>query len=255
MGDGSVSCAQLDRWAKLYGTQHRQLRRWIARGREKQDACPLDDPAALLQWIDRNIERIRGDLRERVTSVAAKLQVSPEKLQPSAENPGEIAPPAVDPPTTAPSPVVTPFDLSSVGGVEGESVAFYRQLFAATKQLLAEAYTDGVETRIATLHKRLDTVGEALRKHEISAEAKAKKRGELLDRGEVIHEVSQALNALKLLHENMVMRILAALPGLDPELANRLRGAVETELAREDDVLRNIGTYKSLDDLQLSLVA
>lgn len=256
-GDTEISRVQLDRWSETYGTQHRQLRRWIARGRERNDPCPLDDPEQMPIWWERNMEKPKR-APDKVLAAAESARVAREvtQSQDSATNPPDIA---TKPDETAPPPAksqaVDPLDLASVEGLEGQAVVFFRKQFAGTQQQLSEAYLAGNEVRIKTLDARLESVGESLRKHEIAAEAKAKRSGQLLDRAEVFREVTTAINALKLMRKSMADRILAEMTDLTPDQSDRLRAVIENIRGREEDVLRNLPSYKTLDDVLLQLVA
>lgn len=251
-GDGEVTRQQLDRWAALYGVEHRQLRRWIARGREQNDACPLDDPVSMPAWIEKHLQKIRSAMRDRVSAAAeaARGQAASPPVSPSGEQ--AAVPP---PPVASREPVVAPLDLSSVGGVEGETVSFFRQIFAGVKQQLEEAYREGKEERIRTLHARLEKVGESLRKQEIAAEARARRNGDLLEKSEVLNEIAQLLATMKLMHEQTARRVCSGLPDVDPETLDRIRRVLARERERELNVLRNLSTYRSQADVLFALAA
>jgi hypothetical protein len=108
-----------------------------------------------------------------------------------------------------------------VGGVEGETVTFFRQIFAGVKQQLEEAYKNGVEERIRTLHSRLEKVGESLRKHEIAAEARARRNGDLLEKSEVLNEVCAAARDDEADARADGKAGLAELPDVEPEMLDR----------------------------------
>jgi hypothetical protein len=98
-----VTRGQLDRWASMYGVEHRQLRRWIARGREKGEPCPLDDPAAMPVWIEKHLEKVRSTMRDRVNAAA-------EAARRGASLPAGDGK-AVVVPAQAPAGTVAPLDL------------------------------------------------------------------------------------------------------------------------------------------------
>lgn len=248
-GDGSVSREQLDAWAAIYGIQHRQLRRLIARGREKKHPCPLDDPRLMPAWVEQHVEKIRSDLWDKVTAAASAAEPAPAAGQPST--------PVVSPPPTTPVTAAAggmSIDLSTVGGVEGESVALFRALFAAARLELEEAYKSGTEGKKLTLHSRLEKIGESLRKHEAAAEAKAKRRGELLSRPEVFTAITEALNTLRLMREHSTKRVLSRLSTLDPSVVAQIAAALDENGRREEQVLASLPVLKSHDDL-LELLA
>lgn len=248
-GDGSISRDQLEAWSVLYGIQHRQLRRMIARGREKNDPCPLDDPRRMPAWVETHVEKVRAGMWGKVCAAAADVGAEP------VDAPGKPDP---APPVAQATAVVSPgmsIDLATVGGVEGESVELFRRLFAAAKQEIEAAYKMGSEEKKRSLHAQLDKLGESLRKHEAAAEAKAKRRGELLSKSEVFTAVAEALNILRLMREHRRKRILSRLPTLDPHVAEQLATALDEVAAREEDVFNHLPLLRNADDLLDKLAA
>ena len=256
-GDGSITRAQLDAWGALYGVKHRQLRRWIERGEEKSDPCPLDEPMRMPLWIDKNIEKVRGEMREKVqaaANAAARLVSPPSPVPAASDKAVEGCPP---PPPTIPvvPTMMAPLDLATVGGVEGESVDTFRQLFAATKKQLVDAYGKGDDDRINSLTRRLEKTGESLRKHEVQAEARARRAGELLSRPEVITEVAALVNMMRLMREQRVKRVASQMTDLTPDQLARLDRALNEVGEREEDILRNARLVKGPEDVELGLAA
>lgn len=245
-GDGSVTREQLDAWTALYGIQHRQLRRMIARGREKKEPCPLDDPRKMPAWVEKHVEKVRAELWDKVNAAAAEAAPEP------APAPKTDAAPVPLPSSTPAGMVI---DLATVGGVEGESVELFRRLFAAAKIEVEAAYKSGSETEKLKLHSRLEKLGESVRKHEAAAEAKAKRRGELLTKAEVFTALAECLNVLRMMREQREKRVRAQLSDLSPELLERVLSAVHQATVREDDVFANLPLLKSADDLLLKLAA
>ena len=246
-GDHGVTAAQLDAWADRYGTKPRQLRRWIARGIEHGEPCPLDQPAAMPAWIEKHLEKIRSDLRDRVHSAAERCATpAPAALAPSPTAPA---------PVSAPAPSAAALDLASVGGVEGESVQIFRDLFAAAKLQIQEAYKLGNEDKISKLHTRLEKVGESLRKHEAAAEIKAKRQGDLLEKAEVFNEVMQALNVMSRIEEQRADLVAADVPEMPPELAKKVRESLLRSGEKARALLRNLAVLRSPADVLLELAA
>lgn len=256
-GDGELTKQQLDEWGALYGVEHRQLRRWIERGRENNDPCPLDDPERMVKWVEneKNIGKLRSKVRDKVAAAAAAARKpAPAPTPEPSTATGESQPPE-QPAPAAQSLRVEGLDLSKVGGVEGESVEFFRDLFAATKFKLTKAYADGDDEQIRTLHTRLEKVGESLRKHEIAAELRAKRNGDLLSKAEVFNDVAAALNTLAQLREHRKKRVRAELSDLDEATLARLDTAIERVGIAEENVLRNLGQLKIPDDVFRLLAA
>ena len=265
-GDGSVSSAQLTQWAELYGTQPRQLRRWIRRGKEKNDPCPLDNPVAMPAWVDLHLIKIRGDLRDRVLAAAtAACSKNPDSSEPS--NTATVEPcskteqSTAAPRTTPELPKVQSFDLASVGGVEGELVDFFRQVVAATKIQLQDAYKDGTEARIAALLKRIESTGESLRKQEAAAEVKAKRRGDLMSKAEVYETWMELIKMFSILREQRRRRMRAELSArpelinLPPETIEAILNSVDVVTTEEEKIFQNMGSIKSADDILFQLAA
>lgn len=246
-GDGEITRQQLDAWGELYGTQHRQLRRWIARGRERNDPCPLDRPAEMPGWWERNMSKPKVP-PEKVLAAARQAQGAGKPSSPAdSGQPQSSVPPPVN--------AVAPLDLANVGGTEGEAVIFCRKIVAAIQTQLQEAYLAGAESRIQSLHSRYERALESLRKQEKAAEAKAIKNGELLSKADVLNEVATALAALKTMRESMAKRVVAEVTSLAPEQAEAIRQAIEAVRAREDDILRNLSLYKTPADVLFALAA
>ena len=250
-GDHEVSGAQLRAWEAIYKTKHRQLRRWIARGLARGEPCPLDNPALMPAWIEKHLEKIRGDLRDNVQAAAEKA--APQARAPI---PGPSASAAAAQPPSASLPQQSAsIDLATVGGVEGESVALFRQLFAAAKIELIDAYRGGSEDRKRTLHTRIEKIGESLRKHEAAAEMKAKRQGDLLEKAEVLNEVTQALNVMARIEEQRADLVAADVPELPPELARKVRDSFLRSGEKARAMLRNLSVLRTTSDVQLELAA
>jgi len=257
LGEAELSRVQLERWSGQYGVEHRQLRRWIARGKERGDPCPLDDPARMPAWVDKHLDKVRSAMREKVQAAAdAALRDAP-KLAPEPCKHDACADPPQAPQPQRPhaAPTIAPLDLATVGGVEGESVDFFRRVFAGVKLQLEEAYASGTEERIRVLHGRLEKVGESLRKHEVAAEARAKRLGEYLDKSEVINEVMTALRTLALLREHRITRVRAELSDLPQETLDRLSAVLDQVGRAEEQALRNLSAFRTTADVLFALAA
>lgn len=255
-GDGRITRAQLAQWHSLYGVDHRQLRRWVQRGLTRNDPVPLDTPALMLAWIERNLDRISASLRERVTSAAQSSTVSTSPDPAPAEIPPAITSSAAsDSSPVSSSPLANPLDLATVGGVEGESVEFFRTIFAAVKLQLTRAYELGNDHEIRKLHTRLKEVGESLRKHEKDAEQRAIRLGAYLDKAEAFNEITQALNILAQLRELRKARVRNELADLPPETLEKIDRALDLTGLAEEDVLRHLSLMHTPADVSLRLAA
>ncbi len=280
-GDSAVTRAQLDRWAAIYGTEHRQLRRWIQRGKDRSDPCPLDDATKMPAWVESNLDKVRSELRDRVNAAAATALAALAAAGASApvsatasqdpvvsESKKEIAKnnddgqrataPAGEGEkgkASAPGVLLAPLDLATVGGVEGESVEFFRTIFAAVKLQLEAAYLKGEDSEIRKLHARLKDVAETLRKNEKDAEQRAIRLEAYLDKAEVFNEVTEALNTLSQMRELRGKRLRSELADLPPDLLERIGRELDDIGRREEDVLRNLSAMKTADDVSLKLAA
>lgn len=251
-GDGEVTGIQLAEWSVLYGTAHRQIRRWIERGKKCGEPCPLDDPGKMPAWIDKHLEKKRAALIEKV-SAAAELARTARPFTPVSPIPSaDPGPPAT---AAAPGPVVAPIDLATVGGFEGELYDFQLKACAAIQRQLHEAYGAGDDLRIGKLQSRLDKAGEQLRKYQVAAEQKAVRLGAYLPKAEAFNEIMQALHTLSLLREHRVSRVRAELADVPPALLARLAAVIDQVGLREEDVLRNLSALKSPADVSLALAA
>ena len=206
------------------------------------------------ELIEKHISKIRGEMRDRVSSAASAAIAQARAVDPFH---GAVEPPPPDsiPPTPPAPEALKSIDLAAVEGIEGQAVAFGRKLVSALVGNLEEAYKFASEDRIRTLHGRYERAVESLRKQELAAEIKAKRLGEMLSKAEVFSEITQALSVLKLMREHMVERIRAELPDLSPEILDRIAVAVTSVRENEDNILRNISAYKTPNDLQLALAS
>lgn len=249
-GDGHATREQLDSWTALYGIQHRQLRRMIARGREKNEPCPLDDPRKMPAWVEKHVEKVRADLWQKVC--AAAEAAGPAPVEPSI--PSTPSTPSMPAPSPS-GPTGISIDLATVGGVEGEQVELFRRLFAAAKHELEEAYRGGSEEKKRTLHGRIEKIGESLRKHEAAAEAKAKRRGELRSQADVNVAFTEALNILRLMRSQRKKRVRSRLATVPPEILDQIDAALDEVGEREEDTLANLPIIKTHDDFLARLAA
>ncbi|XHR27538.1 MAG: hypothetical protein ACFUZC_16530 [Chthoniobacteraceae bacterium] len=253
VGDAGLSRAQLNAWGELYGTQHRQLRRWIARGKERNDPCPLDYPEQMPSWWERCMDKPKR-APDKVLAAAANSARSKKAEDVPAVEQGSSTPPDADTPS-APAQNFIAINLSDFDGVEADAVRVFTRSFAAITAQIDEAYRLRDDALISKLTTRQERTGESLRKAKVAAEAEAKRRGELLSRSEVYHEVSAALAALQVMRDHMATRIKAEMPDLTPEQLDHLGASIEAVRALEDDILRNVSAYKSVKDVQLQLVS
>lgn len=204
------------------------------------------------RWVEKNLDKVRSKVRDAVASAAARVKnaVAAPTPQPTAAT-GESQP--AEPPPDKAAPSAESIDLSKVGGVEGETVQVFRTLFAATREQLETAYLQADDDRIATLSRRLEKTGESLRKHEVAAEARARRNGDILAKSEVVNGITQAVSLLKRLRKQRKKLLRATLADFAPELLDRLDIAVDRISAAEESVFANIKSLPSIEDVALSL--
>lgn len=223
-------------WSTTYGLAPRLIARWKARGLQKDDPCPFHTPAKMMPWVERNVGKIHARIRANIEAAAAKAR-------PVAEQPARPhSAPAAD------TPSVASIDLATVGGVDGDSVQLFRQLFAATKIQLTKAYADGDEDTIRTLTARLDKIGESLRKHEKAAEEKAKRNREWLPRAEVITDLTEAVTLIRGLLSKLPARITDELPDLSPDTLTRIAAVTERLVTQTRNVLAQAPSLRGSAD-------
>lgn len=251
-GDGALTKRQLDEWGTMYGVEHRQLRRWIEKGRENNDPCPLDAPVEMVRWIENenNIGKLRSKVRDAVAKAAAAARAksdvpAPTQVPPTAT--GESQPPE-QPAPQAQSPRLEGIDLSQVGGVEGESVGIFQRQFNATALGLEKAYKDGDDDQITMLTRRLERVGESLRKHQTAAEARAKRNGDILSKTEVITGITKAVALLKRMRKQRKKMLRSAMSELPPDVLEKLDAAIDHISESEESVFATINTLPNIDD-------
>jgi len=256
LGDGVVTRAQIERWTAMYGREWRQIRRWIKTGREKNEPCPLDDPEKMPAWVDKHVEKKRQDLIDSVAAAAAKARQARESSSPAATPAQTVTAGAAGNVVAGDvGPRGESFDLSTVGGVEGQSVEFFRRLFAGLKEQLEKAYLSGDEAQKNKLLRDLERIGESLRKHEAAAEAKAARMGEYIERAEVTNDVMEALNILMQMREKRAERIRAELADVPADIVERVIAAHDAQSRREEDLLLNLSALKTPADVSLKLAA
>jgi hypothetical protein len=230
---------QLDRWSAVYGTEHRQLRRWVKQGEASGDNCPLDDPIQMPAWWARNMRyQVPGKIL-----AAAKACDPPPESSPVVEAPakglGEMEPGAVD--------------LGGLVVAEGDEVRQAERLVQAAYGLLVEAYA-GRGGEVDLLQRRWEKAQDALRKAKIQQEELLKRRRELISRAAVQRDHDTACELLRQMRGSMVRQILELCPLLDPPARAQVTSAIESVREKEERVFRNLDSMKQPSDV-LQLLA
>ena len=230
---------QLDVWAALYGTEHRQLRRWVKQGDAHADACPLDTPHAMPAWWSRNMRH----------QVPAKI------LAAARAHPAPAPSPVVEPVSSSTHPTLDPAGetliLRDMIFAKGEEVRQCERLVAAAYGLLESAYArPGGDVDL--LQRRWEKACEIHRRAVLQQEELLKRRRELIPREAVLRDIATACELLRQTRESMVRQVLELSPLLDPPAREQVTRAVETVREKEERVFRNLDALKRpADVLQL----
>lgn len=246
-----VTRAQLDRWAAEYGTQHRQLRRWIGKGREKSDPCPLDRPADMPAWWHRNMTwgvppKITAAAERARASALAVVQVEPSAPVASGGLPASAIAPGV--------PMAPPMDISGLGMEEGEAVQMLRRLVRAAYDQVERAYK-GEYGNVELLQKKFALAQEALRKAEKDDRADREKRGELIPRAHIQADLDAACEMLRQMRESMPRRVLEICPSLSAIQRDEVNRAITSVREHEERIFRRLDSLKTPADVADAIAA
>lgn len=239
-----ISAEQIAEWQRTYDTKRRQIYRWLKIGRQKKDPCPLSDPGAMPKWWARNMKHVAP---EKLALAAAKVAIV-ENLE---KNLGAETG-AADAPSHGAGMVMN-LNVGEMG--EGEAVRQARQIVAMCYGKLAEAMNaEPPDLAAAQLWQvRWEKSVEALRKQERDDREARKQAGELLPKGQLLTEAAQLLEALRLAHGSMGVKIIAEL-GKKAEGRKRrvlqliepdLISAIETVRCREAELFASLETFGS----------
>lgn len=229
----------------------RTIKRWVSIGRHAAppEPPPLDDPPAMAAWWRRHST-------ERPPPVLLDYETAaPTSSAPSQEAPPQPPSASAPPPPEAPTAnrMTASVNLAELGLEEGELVqqmraivkGNYAQVDAALKAEDQDAYRRWFPIYTDS--------AEALRKLEKEYRESAKASGAMLSRSQVISELAQLLEALRLMREAMPQKILAELSKRAEGRRRRVLRMIEPDLvtailavrAREADILTTIDLLRS----------
>jgi hypothetical protein len=243
---GLVSAADLERWAKIYKTGPRALRRWHARGIANSDPCPLDTPNAMPAWWARNSRQI---VPAKIMSAARA--VTDEKSAASSPHGilGESSSAA-----GGPGPAnLAPIDITAFQLDEGQAVVQQRQIVAALFEQLKGAYHAGHPTEL--LQSRYLKASTALRQLEKDDREDKAHRGRYLLREEQERDAATFADMLRQMQESMVRRVLELCPALTARARQQVADAITRVRSHEQRCLQRLPSYASADDLLADLAA
>lgn len=251
VGEGRLSRVQLDRWTKLYRKGARQIRRWIEKGKEKREACPLDNPSEMPAWWERHMTWSVPD-EILAAAHAARVDQETQTIPPalSALAP-PVAPDSSKAPAAAPGP---PIDLADYDLEEGEAVRLQRRLVKASYDQLERAYK-GEGGNIDVLQTKFNKAAEALRKIEKDDRTDRERSGALIKRLSIERDLANGVELLRQMRESMVRRVLEICPSLSAEQREEVGTGIIKVREHEDRVFRNLESLKRPADVVDSLAA
>jgi hypothetical protein len=249
-GNGrEITRADLDRWSKIYRTAHRQLRRWIARGIECRDVCPLDTPAAMPAWWARCMKHlVPAKIMTAAQSVAGEKSSAPSAHGNSDQS-------SSSPSTTSTAGADgTPIDFDSLPPEEsGSALADMRRLRAAQKIQLAEAYRLGRPTEmILSRYLKTGTAIRALEKDEREDEVAA---GRFLRRDLIERDAALFADMLRQMRESMERRVLELCPSLGKKQRSEVGAAIRRVCDQQNRIFTRLPSLGSPDDFLAELAA
>ncbi len=242
-----LSGEQLDRWAGVYGTQHRQLRRWVKRGEATADPCPLDDPERMPEWWAR---QMRWGIPDKIASAAAdaKQHRLATEVEPLPALPVTAAAPLplIVPPPVSVSSAIAPMLLANFDMADGVALQNQRRLVGALFDKLERKYRLGESDADVTQAQYLKAQ-EALRKLEISEREAQKLRGLLVPRAAIERDLATGCEMLRQMRESMVRRVEELCPGVPREFLTLMSEAILRVRSQEDRVFANLATLRETD--------
>jgi hypothetical protein len=236
-----VSAEDLDRWTGIYGTAHRQLRRWIERGRERNDPCPLDTPNAMPAWWARNSRQI---VPAKIMT-AARAVTGEKSAAPSAHgNSSKSADP----------PVSTSIDITTIEHGDGTSaITQLRQLRAAQHLQLAEAFRIGQPTEL--IQSRYLKTGQALRQLEKDEREDETHRSRFVPRETIERDATVLADMLRQFFEFLPRRVEERCAALNKKQRGEVCAAIADAATQCKRIFTNVESLTSPEDFLSALAA
>lgn len=233
------------RYEKLYGKKWRQIRRWIDRGEESGDPCPLHDPAKMPGWWSRNMKwRVPAEIE-----MAALSAANPPSAPDPDPDPAAPPPPASSPARQMVNPII---DLESIDPEEGDRLRELKQIQAAKFTQLKNALKGGEDC--AMLESKYLKLSETIDKIETRVTERLKKRGLFILREVVERDLAAAAELLRQSRSSMVRRVHELCPSLTADQRAEVTVAIERARASEERMLCQLETL-STNDLLRELAA
>jgi hypothetical protein len=243
-GKRRFSDAQLMELGEMYRADvtPRSMRRWIARGKQVDEHCPIESPALLKAWWAKHMTHSVPDWLMRAAAVAQAPVSAPVAAQP---------PPASESP--APPPAVASVNIDDFELGEGEAVRQQRSLVALLWSQLKQAYlTPGVD--VDMLQSKYNKATESLRRLEKDDREDRKSRGLLIPRSVVQRDIEAACELIRQMSETEKRRVLELCPTLGPAERAEVAAAIERICEVRTRVFRSLKSLKETDDA-LRLIA
>lgn len=241
-----LSKADEAKYEKLYAKKWRQIRRWIDRGEENNDPCPLHAPSRMPGWWSRNMKwRIPAEIEQAaVTETRSPAAPSPDSSPQSTDLPPQDLPP---PPQIGPK-----IDLESFDPEEGDRLRELKQIQAAKFSQLRDALRLGHEC--SAQESKYLKLSETIDKIETRVTERLKKRGLYILRDIVERDMAASAELLRQSHDAMVRRVLESCPSLTLEQRAEVAAAVEQARSSEQRMLCRLDSL-SANDLLRDLAA
>lgn len=230
-----LSRAELNEVAKFYGRGLRQIRRWLAVGREKNDPCPVFAPQKLPSWWMRNMSQ----------AVPNDIFILAVGVNGNCPPPGGIGDLPLRP-TLAPA-----VDLKTIDLNEADSITQMSGLAQAVYQQLADAYQKR-SSDIPLLQRRYEKALEALHKVQAAERQARRESGDLIPRWELERDATQLATMLREMRVSMARRVLELCPKLGASDREEVRSAIERVREQEDRIFTVLPTSPA--DLLAELV-
>lgn len=229
----------------------RTIKRWVSIGRHAAtpEPPPLDAPAAMAAWWRRHsTERPPQVLLDYECAAPPPPTPVHEAPPASPADPGNRPAAAGEPAERAASITLAHLDLA-----EGEVVRQMRAIVKGNYQRVETALAEGKSDEYKKWFPVYAESAESLRKLEKEYRESAKASGAMLSRSQVISELAQLLEALRLMREAMPQKILAELSKRAEGRRRRVLRMIEPDLvtailavrAREADILTTIDLLRS----------
>lgn len=216
----------LSDYETVFATKVRQIKNWIATGRaaEQPELPPLDAPHEMAAWWAKHMKQ----------KVPAKLMLLASQKRSGSDG----------------AATATTIDLTKLESAAGDALRQARAIRMAAETHLSQAYASGKDEQIEIHQRRWIRAVEQERKLEGAAREDAKATGALIPKAELLPELSAYLEVGKQMKRSARRRICAKFQfDLSPALLEALGAEIEKELARGDAVLRQLKSFRDLDEI------